>query len=756
MLVGTPVKRVEDYPLVTGFAKFLDDLTLPNMVYAHFIRSPYAHARIEQINGVKALKEGALAFYSGRDIRLNPLPVGSVYKGSNTPKFLPLAVDKVRFVGEPVAVLVGADRYSLADLAELVEVEYEPLQPLMSVEEAVKEGAPLIHEEFGTNTCLRWTHSSGDVRQAFESADRVVKAVFKIQRLAAVAMEPRGLLASYDSSSKRLTVWLSSQTPHQHRTWIAGCLGMPETAIRVLTPNVGGGFGSKLAMYPEYVVVPWLAMKLGRPVKWFESRTENLQTTTHGRDMVAEMEAALDRDLHITALKCRITADIGAYNYAYTQDNPITAANMIVGAYKILAVDLEVVEVFTNKNGTDAYRGAGRPEASYFIERLMDRIAAELKVDPIEIRRRNFIQKHMFPYKTPTDFEYDTGDYEKALEKLLDISSYERLVEEVRKARMRGRLVGLGLSTFVEVCNFSYQSAYVKVEPSGNIIVYTSTSPHGQGDATAFTQIVSDFFGVPMERIMVVHGDTDAVPQGSGTAGSWTLTAGGHAILRACEKVREKMVSIAAGMLEASPRDIVFEAGRFYVRDSPEKGVSFDEVAATAYDQGGVPEGVEMGLTATGFYKPSLTYPFGAYLAVVEVDPETSKVTPLKLYLVNDIGRIINPLLVEGQIYGGAAQALGQAVLEEVVYSSDGSLLTSSLSDYMIPSATEIPETVIAFTETPAPNELGTKGVGELATIGLTQAIVNAVEDALSHKVLVDKTPLTSSQLYTSITGKGR
>ena len=756
MLVGTPVKRVEDFPLITGAAKFLDDLTLPNMVYAHFIRSPYAHARIKRISGDAALRGGAIAFYTGREMKLNPLPIGSVYRDSKAPKFMPLAVDKVRFVGEPVAVLVGSDRYSLTDLAELVEVEYEPLRPVTSVEEAVREGAPLVHEEFGTNTCLRWSYRSGDVDQAFNTAEKVVKAVFKIQRLAAVAMEPRGVLASYDGSSKRLNIWLSSQTPHQHRTWIAESLGMPETAIRVLTPYVGGGFGSKLANYPEYVVVSWLAMKLGRPVKWFENRTENLQTTTHGRDMMAEMEAALDKTLRITALRCKITADIGAYNYAYTQDNPITAASMIVGAYKIPAVDLEVVEVFTNKNGTDAYRGAGRPEASYFIERLMDRVAAELGVSPVEIRRRNFIEKTMFPYKTPTDFEYDTGDYEKALEKLMSLSDYERLVGEVKRAREQGRLVGLGLSTFVEVCNFSYQSAYVKVEPSGNVIVYTSTSPHGQGDVTAFTQIVSDFFGVPMERVMVVHGDTDAVPQGSGTAGSWTLTSGGHAILRACEKVREKMVSIAAGMLEAAPRDIIFEAGKFYVRDSPDRSVSFDEVVATAYDQGRVPEGVEMGLAATGFYKPSLTFPFGAYLAVVEVDPETCKVIPLKLYLVNDVGKIVNPLLVEGQIYGGAAQALGQAVLEEVVYGGDGILLTSSLSDYLIPSATEIPETVIAFTETPAPNELGTKGVGELATIGLTQAVVNAVEDALSHKVLVDKTPLTPNQLYTTLTRKGK
>jgi carbon-monoxide dehydrogenase large subunit len=561
-------------------------------------------------------------------------------------------------------------------------------------------------------------------------------------------MEPRGAVASYDPSNGRVNIWLSTQTPHNHRSWIAQSLGITESRVRVLTPHIGGGFGSKLAHYPEDVVVPWLSMRLGRPVKWFESRAENLQATTHGRDMVAEMEAAIDHSLRITALRCRITADIGAYNYAYTQDNPVTAASMIVGAYKIPAVDLEVVEIFTNKMATDAYRGAGRPEAAYFIERLIDRISYEVGVDQIELRRRNFIERDMFPYRTPTGMEYDTGDYERTLRRMIELSGYEKLVEEVRKAREKRRLVGIGLSTFVEVCNFLYQSAYMRVEPSGEILVYTSTSPHGQGDVTAFTQIVADHLGVKMDKIRVFHGDTDTVPQGSGTAGSWTLTSGGHAILKAAEKIKAKMVEIAAAMLEVSPRDLEVTDGRFYVRDSPEKTVSFDEVAAASYSQDKMPEGLEMGLAATGFYRPSLTYPFGAYLAVVEVDPETYKVTPVKLFLVSDVGRIINPMLVEGQIIGGAVQAIGQTLLEEIIYSGDGPLLTSSFSDYLIPSAADVPKLVIDWTETPAPNDLGTKGVGELATIGLSQAIANAVEDALSHKVKVDKTPITSNNLY--------
>jgi aerobic carbon-monoxide dehydrogenase large subunit len=748
MLVGKPVKRVEDPPLITGAAKFLDDMVLPGMVHAFFIRSPYPHAKIKRIDGSKALKKGAIAFYSGHDLGLGPLAVASVYDGSKVPDHLPLPLDKVRFVGEPVAVLVADDRYDLEDLAELVEIEYESLTPVMSVEEAVKDGAPLIHEELGSNICLRWKKSVGDVRKAFENAAHVTKAVFKIQRLAACAMEPRGAVASYDPSNGRVNIWLSTQTPHNHRSWIAQSLGITESRVRVLTPHIGGGFGSKLAHYPEDVVVPWLSMRLGRPVKWFESRAENLQATTHGRDMVAEMEAAIDHSLRITALRCRITADIGAYNYAYTQDNPVTAASMIVGAYKIPAVDLEVVEIFTNKMATDAYRGAGRPEAAYFIERLIDRISYEVGVDQIELRRRNFIERDMFPYRTPTGMEYDTGDYERTLRRMIELSGYEKLVEEVRKAREKRRLVGIGLSTFVEVCNFLYQSAYMRVEPSGEILVYTSTSPHGQGDVTAFTQIVADHLGVKMDKIRVFHGDTDTVPQGSGTAGSWTLTSGGHAILKAAEKIKAKMVEIAAAMLEVSPRDLEVTDGRFYVRDSPEKTVSFDEVAAASYSQDKMPEGLEMGLAATGFYRPSLTYPFGAYLAVVEVDPETYKVTPVKLFLVSDVGRIINPMLVEGQIIGGAVQAIGQTLLEEIIYSGDGPLLTSSFSDYLIPSAADVPKLVIDWTETPAPNDLGTKGVGELATIGLSQAIANAVEDALSHKVKVDKTPITSNNLY--------
>ncbi len=753
MLVGKPVKRVEDQPLITGAGKYLDDIVLPGMVYAHFIRSPYPHAVIKRVDGGKALRSGARAFFSGQDLRLGSLAVASIYDGSNVPKHMPLAVDKARFVGEPLAVLVADDRYALEDLAEMVEVDYEPLPPVMSVEEAVREGAPLVHENFGSNMCLRWRHKRGDVEKAFENAAHVTKAVFSIQRLAACAMEPRGAVASYDQSTGRLNVWLSTQTPHNHRSWIANSLGIDETGVRVLTPFIGGGFGSKLAHYPEDVVVSWLSMRLGRPVKWFESRAENLQATTHGRDMVAEMEAALTHSLQISALRCRITADIGAYNYAYTQDNPVTAANMIVGVYRIPAVDLEVVEVFTNKMGTDAYRGAGRPEAAYFIERLIDRIAFETGVDPIELRRRNFIEREMFPYETPTGMEYDTGDYEKALQRLVEITDFNRLAEEVRKARERGRLIGLGLSTFVEVCNFLYQSAYIKVEPSGDILVYTGTSPHGQGDVTAFTQIVADYFGVEMGRIRVFHGDTDIVPQGSGTAGSWTLTSGGHAILRAAEKIKMKMSEIAASMMEVSSRDVEFSDGRFYVKDNPEKTISFNEIAEAAYSQDRVPEGVEMGLTATGFYKPKLTYPFGAYLALVEVDPETYVVKPVKLFLVSDIGRIINPLLVEGQIVGGAVQAIGQALLEEIVYSGDGALLTSSFSDYLIPSATDVPELIIDWTETLAPNELGTKGVGELATIGVAQAIANAVEDALSHKVRVDRTPLTPYNLYSMAKG---
>jgi len=398
---------------------------------------------------------------------------------------------------------------------------------------------------------------------------------------------------------------------------------------------------------------------------------------------------------------------------------------------------------------TDAYRGAGRPEAAYIIERTMDIVARKLGIDPAEIRKRNFIQPSEFPYKTVTKFVYDTGNYEDALNKALELVNYSEVRAEQERLRKEGRYIGVGISSFVEVCNFSYQSASVRVEPTGKVLVFTSTSPHGQGEETSFAQIVADAFGINIDDVQVIHGDTLAIPYGWGTAGSWTLTSGGNAILKACNELREKILKIAAAQLEVRPEDLEMREGRIFVKDAPEKGISFEEVAGIAYDPESIPEGVEIGLATTSFYVPSLTYPFGTYVAVVEVTPESGEVKLLKLVLVNDVGKVVNPMLVEGQIHGGAAQAIGQALYEEIVYSGDGVLLTDTLSEYLVPTAVEVPQMITDRTETPAPNPLGTKGVGEMGAIGLTQAIVNAVEDALSpFNVRIEETPVTAAYLW--------
>ncbi|MDW8063295.1 MAG: xanthine dehydrogenase family protein molybdopterin-binding subunit, partial [Candidatus Caldarchaeum sp.] len=756
--VGASVKRKEDPRLLKGESLFVGDLKLPGMLYAVFLRSPHPHAKIKKIDVRRAISHrGVVTAMTGKDLKpfVGPLVVESIYDEKRFVEHFPMAVDEVKFVGEPVAVVVADDLYTAYDALDLVEVEYEPLPAVVNPEEALSKTAAKVHGNLEDNLCFRWKRHYGDVEDLFSQADEIVEGRFKIQRLAPSAMEPRGVVATFDGYTRLLTVWSSTQFPHRLRTWISQSLKIPENRIRVIAPEVGGGFGSKLNHYPEEVIIPFLAVKLGRPVKWVEDRNENLSATTHGRDMIAHVTAAVKRDGRILALKLKIVADLGAYNHVYTQDNPVMAARMIQGCYKLKGLDLEVIGVYTNKMATDAYRGAGRPEASYIIERTVDLVARKLDIDPAQIRKVNFIQADEFPYKTLTKFEYDSGDYDRALEKLLQSMRYEELRREQEKLRGQGRFLGIGLSTFVEVCNFSYQSASVRVEPSGRILVFTSTSPHGQGEETAFAQIVADSLGVSTDDVQVIHGDTLSIPYGWGTAGSWTLTAGGIAVLRATEQIRSKMLAIAAHQLECRPEDVEIRQGRFFVKEAPERSLSFEEVAALAYEAEKLPADVEMGLVATNFYNPDLTFPFGAYGAVVEVFPETGQVEVRKLYLVNDCGKVVNPMLVEGQIIGGAAQAIGQALYEEVVYSDDGVLLTSNFTDYLLPSAAEMPEMELLRTETPAPNPLGTKGVGELATIGLTQAIVNAVEDALKpYDVTVQETPLKPSNVWKLIAAK--
>ena len=745
--VGKPVPRVEDRRFVTGNGVFVDDLRLPGMLYAAFVRSRVAHARIRSIETSKAEKlNGVVAVLTAKDVDRLVGPVATD-GGKEVPRAKPLASGKVRYYGEPVAMVIAEDRYLAYDAAELVEVEYERLEPVTDVEEALREGAPLVHEELGSNVAFTYRKAGGDVEEAFGAADVVRKYRFRIQRLAAVPMETRGVVAEYEKATGRLVVHATHQFPHDLRRWTAEALGIPLSDVRVVVHDVGGAFGSKITHYPEDVLVPLAAKLLGKPVKWIESRSESLTSSTQGRGIVADVEVAAKSNGRLLGARLRVLGDVGAYLFYLTKGPFTNVLNMFPGAYKLKGIEGEVIGVYTNKVPAGPYRGAGRPEASYLIERTVERLARELGIDPAELRAINFVRKDEFPYRTVTGQTYDSGDYEAALRKALDLLGYKQMRGLKERARAEGKLVGIGLSAYVEVCNFASQSAKVKVDEDGKVTVYTSTMPHGQGEQTAFAQLVADFFGIGMEDVRVFYGDTDLAPEGGGTAGSWTLTSGGAAILAACERVKEKMVRVAANLLEANPDDVVMEGGRFYVRGHEERALEFREVAAAAYDEDALPEDIEPGLEAYAFHSPKLTYPFGAHAVVVEVDPETFQVRILKAVMVDDCGNVVNPLLVEGQLIGGAVQALGQALYEEVVYDNEGQLVTATLTDYLIPTAVEVPRLELDRTVTPAPNPLGTKGVGEAATIGFAQAVMNAIEDAL-WPLRIDGSPAKPSYLW--------
>ncbi|MCS7127101.1 MAG: glyceraldehyde dehydrogenase subunit alpha [Thaumarchaeota archaeon] len=757
--VGKPVPRIEDRKLLIGRGSFIDDLWLPRTLHAAFVRSAYPHAVIRSIDVSRAVKaQGVVAVFTGADLnpRVGPLAVNANPKYSKVPPVKPLAERKVRYVGEPVAMVVAEDRYAAYDAVALVEVGYEPLQAVVDPEEALRPGSPLVHEEFGDNVAFTYTRVGGDPDGAFRSADRVVRYRHTVQRVAATPIEPRGILASYDPSTGQLEVHASHQFPHSLREWTSEALGIPQNRVRVVVTDVGGAFGSKIPHYPEDVAVPAASVALGRPVKWVETRRENLSSTTHGRGLIARVELAAKSDGRLLGVRVEAIGDVGAYFYHLTQSVYTGMLGMVPGVYKLTGFEGKVVGAFTNKVPTAPYRGAGRPEASFLIERSVERLARELGIDPAELRLRNFIRRDEFPYKTVGGHEYDSGDYEKALRRALELVDYLKWREEQRWARQEGRLIGIGISTYVEVCNFASQSAKVRVEPDGKVTVFTSTSPHGQGDLTAFAQLVADYFGIGIEDVSLSFGDTQSAPYGGGTAGSWTLVSGGSAILSACERVAEKMRRIAAHLLEARPEDVELIGGRFSVKGVPERSVGFEEVAKAAYDESELPDGEEVGLEAYAHHVPKLTYPFGAHVAVVEVDPETGRVDVKRAVLVDDAGNVVNPMLVEGQVVGGAVQALGQALLEEVRYGPEGNLLTESLADYLVPTACEVPEFVLERTVTPAPNPLGAKGVGEAATIGFAQAVVNAVEDALSHlNIAIERMPVTPDYIWSLMRSKG-
>ncbi|OGQ50635.1 MAG: carbon monoxide dehydrogenase [Deltaproteobacteria bacterium RIFCSPLOWO2_02_FULL_57_26] len=745
-LVGARVKRREDPRLIRGLAHYVDDIQLPNVLHAAILRSPYAHARIRAMRTDQARRHpGVVAVVTGNEIRdqVGCVPVASQNPTLRVPKRYVLAVDKVCFVGEGVVVVVAEDRYAARDALDLIEVDYEPLPVVSDPEKALASGAPVIHPEWPDNVAFRFDLKQGNLAKAFKEAERVVKQRLIHQRLAPIAIEPRGVLARYLPGEDELTLWSSTQIPHILKTQLSVMLKLPENRVRVIAPEVGGGFGSKLNVYAEEGLIGHLAIKLKRPVKWIEGRRENMQGTIHGRGQVGEVEVAVKKDGTILGLQYRVIADIGAYHQLLTPGIPPLTGLMLSGAYKIPALAIEVTGVFTNKVATDAYRGAGRPEATYVIERIIDRVAQELAIDPVKIRQKNFPRPKEFPFKTATGLIYDSGNYQGALNKALRLSGYQGWRGEQRKLREKGRYLGIGLSTYVEICGMGpsaampaggWESGTVRVEPTGKVTVLTGVSPHGQGQETSFAQIVADEFGVPLDDIHVIHGDTAVVPSGIGTFGSRATAVGGTAVFQAAQKVKEKAREIAAHLLESDPEDLVFSESRFSVKGVPKKGVSLQEIALEAHLARNLPKKMEPGLTATSVFEPAnFTFPFGAHICIVEVDPETGRIEIRKYVAVDDCGKVINPLLVDGQIHGGIAQGLGQALLEEVVYDEEGQLLTGSLMDYALPKAEDLPRLELARTETPTPvNPLGVKGVGEAGTIGSTPAIVNAVVDALA------------------------
>ncbi|MDG6925073.1 MAG: xanthine dehydrogenase family protein molybdopterin-binding subunit [Nitrososphaerota archaeon] len=748
-LFGKPLKRVEDPKFMTGSGTYLGDLRLPDILHAAFVRSPYANARVVKVDVAAAVAHpkvvGVLLAedLEGKVTDLPTVPSNAETKGT-TRKVL--SGKRVRHVGEPIAMILAEDRYSAEDALELVQVEYDPLPAVVDAEKGLEKNSPRVHEHLTDNIAYHFTYASGEIERAFKEADHVVKVELVNQRVHPVSLEPRGVAASYDEGNGDLTIWLSCQDPHGLRNGLAGILKMSPQKVRLIAPDVGGGFGGKALPYPEDVAVPFAAMKFRRPVKWEEDRREHMLMMSHGRGQKQYAELAVMRNGRILGLKTRIVSDAGAYSNGDNTDIPFQTFKMGTGVYDIPAYQAEIYSVLTNKTPQGSYRGAGRPEAAYLIERAVEIMARKLKLDPVKVRRLNFIEKQKFPFKTPAGYVYDSGDYEKNLSKALEVADYDGMKEYRRKAREQGRLVGIGMATWTEVCGFSPstgQTASVTIDQEGQVLVTIGGHPHGQGHATPISQVVADELGIGMELITVRHGDTSMLPWGSFTAGSRTALSASAALLSA-RKLKEKMGRVAAKMLSVEETEMRFREAKIFPAGSPSKSLTFLDVARASYDGEKVPQGMETTLFAyTSFTPPNFTFPFGTHIAMVEVDKQTGSVKVIRYFGVDDCGRVINPLVVEGQIHGGVYQGVGQALLEEVVYDDTGQLLTATLADYSIPTADLMPEIVWDRTETTTDsNPLGVKGVGEAPTIAATPTIMNAVEDALAeYGAVVQKMP---------------
>jgi aerobic carbon-monoxide dehydrogenase large subunit len=725
-----PLKRLEDARLLKGQSVYMDDLPLENALHMKVVRSSQAHARITSIetNAAKTMP-GVVAVLTATD--LDELYVtGDALEGQMV--YHPvLAKDSVHYVGQPIAVVLAETKPQAEDAAYEVFVNYEDLEAVISPFDALNNKA-LVHPKLKTNIAYTKKLSVGDVKAVFATAHKIVGERIYNQRVAPQPMETRGVAATFDGDT--ITLWSSTQGAHDLRDDIVAALGLEKNQLHVITPDVGGGFGAKITGYAEDVLIAYLAKKLQRSVKWIESRSENLLSMTHGRDQIAELELACDADAKVIGMRGRLIADMGAYILKFTADTAPGTLPMLQGPYHFLNhFDVELVEVYTNKTPTSAYRGAGRPEATFFLERLMNLVALEFNLDPAEVRKRNLIPANAFPYKTVAGAEYDSGDYHMALETLLETANYTELRQEQTAARKQGRYLGIGVSTYVECCAYGWERATVRLNTDGTVTVLTGVSPHGQGGATSFAQIVAEELGISPEQIEIIYGDTKRVRTGMGTSGSRTLVVGGSAILEAAQKVREKMLNLAAHVLEASTSDLELSSGFVNIKGVPTKRVSVKELATMA-GSSNLPADLQTPLEDVGKYSVNMaTSPFGAHLCVVDVDANTGNVKILDYICVDDCGTTMNPLLVEGQVHGGIAQAIGQALYEGVNYDSYGQNLSSSLMDYVLPRASLMPVYQTHRTVTPSPtNPLGVKGVGEAGTIGGTPAVVNAVLDALS------------------------
>ncbi len=743
--VSSSIKRREDPKLITGRGTYVDDIKLFGMLHAAMVRSPHGHARIKGIDASRARSHpGVVAVYTNTDLKdeLGALIVAWLLPDIKQTSRPPMAYDNVRFVGEPVAVVVASDPGTAVDAAALVDVTYEPLPAVVDAEGTTKSGAPQLHQEAPNNIAWEWEVAGGDIDEAARQAEVVVSQRVINQRLIPNAMETRGAVVDYNPGSNQLTLWTSTQVPHFVRLALSIATGHPEHQLRVVAPEVGGGFGSKICPYVEEIIVAVAAKRLGRPIKWTETRQENYVATNHGRDHIQDVEIMGNRDGTITGIRCTVYANMGAHlSFLAPLIPSYLFGLMLVGPYQTPNIYGKVYGTFTNTTPVDAYRGAGRPEATFVVERMVDLFAAEIGMDPVEVRRKNLVPPFAEGHTVATGVAYDSGNYEAAFDRALEMVGYQAFRKEQEEARKQGRHLGIGFCTYVEICGAApsaiatalgaqaglWESALVRVHPTGKVTIYTGASSHGQGHETTFAQLASSELGIPMEDVDIVHGDTAQVQFGAGTYGSRSAAVGGTAIHLGVDKIKDKAKRLAAHLLEAAEADMVYEDGKIFVRGAPDNAKTFGEVALASYLAASLPEGMEPGLEATSFFDPpNFTWPFGTHAAVVEVDGDTGDVKLLRYVAVDDVGNVINPMIVDGMVHGGIAQGVGQALQEEAVYDDQGQLLTGTMMDYAVPSADVLPSYEVDRTVTPLshqpPGHQGSGGDGHDSRIrGLRQ-----------------------------------